>query len=88
MNRNFTSLPDPNNVPFLKVEEAGKILRLGRSAAYEAVRTGVIPTIKVGVKTLRVPTAKFYEMCQVKPPTPAPKKVLPKLRKPISKVAA
>lgn len=88
MDRNFTSLPDPNKVPFLKVEEAGKILRLGRSAAYEAVRTGVIPTIKVGVKTLRVPTALFYNQCQIEPPKATQTKNLPRLRRPIAKRVA
>lgn len=30
------------------VPEAGRLLGLGRSASYEAARTGQIPTIKIG----------------------------------------
>jgi excisionase family DNA binding protein len=38
----------------LTVEEAAKLLRIGRSAAYEAARRGDIPVIRVG-RLLRVP---------------------------------
>lgn len=38
----------------LTVEEAGQLLRIGRSAAYEAARRGEIPVIRVG-RLLRVP---------------------------------
>ena len=34
------------------VPEAGKILGIGRSAAYEAARTGEIPTIRIGKRVL------------------------------------
>ena len=34
------------------VEEAGKLLGLGRSGAYEAVRRGDIPTIRIGRRWL------------------------------------
>ena len=36
----------------LSVQEAAAILGLGRSAAYEAVRRGDIPTIKIGRRHL------------------------------------
>ncbi len=36
------------------VEEAGERLRIGRSAAYQAVKAGEIPSIRVG-RSLRVP---------------------------------
>ncbi len=36
------------------VEEAAKLLRVGRTAAYSAVRAGQIPAIRVG-RSLRVP---------------------------------
>lgn len=41
---------------WLTVEEAARELRIGRSAAYEACRTGAIPTIRLG-KLIRVPRA-------------------------------
>jgi excisionase family DNA binding protein len=40
---------------FLTVEEAACILRLGRSAAYEAVASGALPTVRFGGRSLRVP---------------------------------
>jgi excisionase family DNA binding protein len=45
----------------LTVEEAGKALRLGRSAAYEAVRTGQIPSIRIGKRVL-VPRIALEQM--------------------------
>jgi excisionase family DNA binding protein len=38
----------------VSVEEAGKILGCSRNAAYEAVRRGEIPVVRLG-KLLRVP---------------------------------
>jgi len=38
----------------LSVPEAGKWLGIGRNAAYEAARQGIIPTIRIG-RLLRVP---------------------------------
>jgi excisionase family DNA binding protein len=45
----------------LTVEEAGEFLRIGRSAAYSAVRSGTIPAIRVG-KTIRVPRQALERM--------------------------
>ena len=50
------------------VEEAAKILGLGRSGAYEAARRGDIPTIRIG-KRLLVPTAALERMLEVTPGT-------------------
>ena len=47
--------------PVLTVEEAAKILRIGRTAAYEAVRRGELPAIKLG-RSLRVPRALLLEL--------------------------
>jgi excisionase family DNA binding protein len=41
-----------------KIEEAGKLLGIGRNQAYEAAKSGQIPTIRIG-KRLLVPKAKF-----------------------------
>ena len=43
------------------VEEAGKLLGLGRNAAYDGAKRGDIPTIRVG-RLLRVPKAPFLKM--------------------------
>lgn len=36
----------------LSVPEAGRVLGLGRNAAYEAARTGAIPVLRIGGKLL------------------------------------
>jgi excisionase family DNA binding protein len=45
----------------LTVEEVAKLLRLGRTATYEAIRRGEIPSIKIGRKRL-VATAVIDRM--------------------------
>lgn len=50
--------PDPL---VLTVEEAGAMLRIGRSAAYDAARRGEIPTIRLG-RSLRVPRSRLAEL--------------------------
>lgn len=50
------ALPDPNLKPTLTVEEAAHYLCLGRASAYEAVRRGEIPAIRIGRRWI-VPTA-------------------------------
>lgn len=52
----MTTLAELGDV--LTVEEAAAVLRLGRSAAYEGVRTGQIPSIKVG-RCIRIPTCRL-----------------------------
>jgi excisionase family DNA binding protein len=47
--------------PILTVEEAAVILRLSRGTAYEAVRRGDIPTIRIG-RRLLVPRARLMAM--------------------------
>jgi excisionase family DNA binding protein len=36
----------------LSIPEAGRTLGIGRSAAYEAARTGQLPTIRIGRRLL------------------------------------
>lgn len=43
------------------VEEAARLLRVGRTAAYEAARRGEIPVIRVG-RSLRVPRHRLDAM--------------------------
>lgn len=45
----------------LTVEEAARVLRVGRTAAYAAVKAGDIPCIKVG-RSIRVPRHKLEHM--------------------------
>ena len=47
--------------PVLTVEEAGVLLRLSRPSAYQAVKKGEIPTIRIG-RRLLVPKAALDRM--------------------------
>lgn len=47
--------------PLLKVQEAAKLLRIGRDTAYELVRTHRIPSISLG-RRIVIPTAKLFEL--------------------------
>ena len=53
--RDLASLP-----AFLTVEEAAVVLRLSRTTAYEYVRQGIIPRVRLG-RFIRVPKAKILE---------------------------
>jgi excisionase family DNA binding protein len=47
--------------PVLTVEEAAKVLRISRGSAYESVRAGGIPSIRIG-RTIRVPRQALLSM--------------------------
>jgi len=47
----------------LKIEEAAKLLGISRNTAYDAVRTGQLPIIKIGRRFL-VPRAALERMLQ------------------------
>ena len=47
----------------LTIEEAGKLLGLGRSGTYEAARRGDIPTLKIGSRIL-VPKAALLKLLE------------------------
>lgn len=47
------------------IEEAARLLRIGRAAGYQAARAGQLPTIRVG-RTLRVPRAALERLLDVK----------------------
>ena len=52
MGTNYRSFED---LPLtLTVEEAGQILRVGRNTAYDLVRCGQLPSVRVG-KQIRIP---------------------------------
>lgn len=57
----LTSISNPEDVPTLSVEEAGRFLGLGRTGAYEAAKRGQIPTLQFG-RRRRVPTAELRRM--------------------------
>jgi excisionase family DNA binding protein len=42
----------PEDSATISVEQAAKILKIGRNQAYEAARNGQIPTIKIGKRVL------------------------------------
>jgi excisionase family DNA binding protein len=51
---------------FLTVPEAAQILRLGRSAAYEAVARGELPAVRFG-RRLRVPRHALARLAGLDP---------------------
>ena len=59
-------LPLPIERPTLSVPEAGKHLGLGRDAAYRAIHTGELPSIRIGRK-VSVPTAALWELLGMTP---------------------
>lgn len=52
-----------NECKTLSVEQAGRILGIGRCTSYRLARNGTIPTIKLGRK-LRVPMPALEKMLQ------------------------
>jgi excisionase family DNA binding protein len=53
---NLVDLPD-----VATIEEAAGVLRIGRTAAYDAARRGDLPVIRIG-RTLRVPRHALERM--------------------------
>lgn len=52
----LTNAPD-----VLTVEQVAELLRISRGSAYEGVRTGEIPALRVG-RTIRVPKYRLQEL--------------------------
>ena len=52
------------------VEEAGEILGIGRSAAYQGVRTGEIPAIRIGKRWIVLRQVLEQRLSTAKPSTP------------------
>ena len=50
----------------LTVEEAAKVLGIGRNTAYEGVAAGEIPSIRIGARLL-VPAKALYRMLEGEP---------------------
>jgi excisionase family DNA binding protein len=53
----------------VSVEEAGRLLGVSRGVAYEAARSGQLPTIRLGRRIL-VPRARLLELVGVNDATP------------------
>jgi len=56
--------PEPLDLderPFIRVEDAATYLGIGRQQAYAAVRSGAIPSIRVG-RSWRIPTAALRRL--------------------------
>ena len=54
----------------LKIEEAAKILGISRNTAYEAVKSGQVPIVKIG-RRLLVPRAALERMLETAAPITA-----------------
>lgn len=52
---------DLDERPFIRVEDAAAFLGIGRQQAYAAVRSGAIPSIRVG-RSWRIPTAALRRL--------------------------
>ncbi|MCU0267314.1 MAG: helix-turn-helix domain-containing protein [Acidimicrobiales bacterium] len=57
----LTQFPDAADRPTLTVDEVAELLGLSRNSVYDAVRTGAVPSIRIGRRYL-VPTARLAEM--------------------------
>lgn len=57
-------LPDPLEQPTMTIEEARAYLHISRASAYEAARTGQLPTIKIG-RRIVVPTAALRRLLAI-----------------------
>lgn len=68
--RQDVKVPEAAVRPTLEVEEAGRILGLGRASVYVGVKNGDIPAIRVG-KRLLVPTAALRRMLALDVDSPA-----------------
>ena len=51
----------------LKIDEAAKILGISRNTAYDAVKSGQVPTVKIG-RRLLVPRAALERMLETASP--------------------
>jgi excisionase family DNA binding protein len=60
-------VPDPAVEPTMKVDAIAKVLGISRASAYEAVRTGQIPSFTIGRRRV-VPTAAVRQMLRLDGP--------------------
>lgn len=55
----------------LTVDEAARVLRMGRNSAYAAVADGSIPSVRFG-RVIRVPRQALAALCDGRPVVDAP----------------
>lgn len=60
------TVPDPYERPTISIPEAGKLLGLERSTAYDAAKRGDIPILKIGRRKV-VPTARLLDLLGLDP---------------------
>lgn len=54
------TLPDPQCQPLLSIEEAAKVLGLGKNTVYRMVEAGSLPVVRIGAgRNIKVPTARL-----------------------------
>jgi predicted DNA-binding transcriptional regulator AlpA len=63
----MSPVPDPQERPTLRIEEAAPFLGVGRSAAYIAAKNGQfpIPVIHIGARRIVVPTAALRRLLEL-----------------------
>ena len=57
------TLEDIRNRPTIRVEECAAIMGISRTSAYEAIRQGELPALRLG-RRLLVPTARLLAMLE------------------------
>jgi excisionase family DNA binding protein len=57
------AVPNPKAEPTISVERAGRLLGVSRGSAYEAVRRGEIPSIRIENRIV-VPTAALVRLLE------------------------
>jgi len=64
-NDSFAALPNPETEPTVSVERAGEVIGISRGSAYEGVRRGEIPSIRIGHRVL-IPTAALLRLVGIR----------------------
>lgn len=59
----MTTIEEIRSRPTIRVEEAAQTLGISRSSAYEAVRLGHLPSLRLGRRIL-IPTARFLALLE------------------------
>ena len=66
--RGRITIADIADLPTIDVPTAGRVVGIGRDAAYAAAAAGQIPVLRLG-RALRVPVPKLLELLGVTPET-------------------
>lgn len=67
----MSDISTPAQSQVLTVEEAAAELRIGRTAAYDAVRRGDLPVVRIG-RTIRVPRHRLQALLNGESPVGEP----------------